>query len=149
MYYNIPHLPLNKDNSFANALEWTADVKVHQVVLQSNMSLTSSSSTARVHCRPPVIVRTVAQTCRNLWWFHRCSPRTSCGYASYCADRGSDVQKNVGTFHSCSSWSMWLVSKFSTFSSPACLIVLMIAAVTWKAETRTYFAVWWIYILQM
>ena len=149
MYYNIPHLPLNKDNSFANTLEWTADVKAHQVVLQSNMSLTSSSSTARVHCRLPVIVRTVAQTCRNLWWFHRCRPRTSCGYASYCADSGSDVQKTVETFHSCSSWSMWLVSKFSTFSSPACLIVLMIAAVTWKAETRTYFAVWWIYILQM
>ena len=91
---------------------------------------------------PPVIVRT-------LWWFHRFSSRTSCGYASYCADSGSDVQKTVETFHSCSSWSMLLVSKFSTFSSPVSLIVLMIAAVTWKAETRTYFAVWWIYILQM
>ena len=48
VYYNIRHLPLNKDNSFANALEWTADVKVHQVVLQSNMSLTSSSPTVKV-----------------------------------------------------------------------------------------------------
>ena len=29
-----------------------------------------------------------------------------------------------------------------------CLIVLMIdAAVTWKAEIRAYFAAWWIYIL--
>ena len=63
-----------------------------------------------VHCRSPVIVRTLAQTCRNLWWFHRCSPWTSCGYASYCADSGSDVQKTVETFHSCSSWSMLLVS---------------------------------------
>ena len=59
---------------------------------------------------PPVIVRTLAQTCRNLWWFHRCSPWTSCGYASYCADSGSDVQKTVETFHSCSSWSMLLVN---------------------------------------
>ena len=59
---------------------------------------------------PPVIVRTVAQTFRNLWWFHRCSPWTSCGYASYCADSGSDVQKTVETFHSCSSWSMFLVN---------------------------------------
>ena len=34
-----------------------------------------------------------------------------------------------------------------TFSSPVCLIVLMIdAAVTWKAEIRTYFAAWCIYI---
>ena len=98
-----------------------------------------------VHFRSPVIVRTLAQTCRNLWWFHRCNPWTSCGYASYCADSGSDVQKTVETSHSCSSWSMLLVSKFSTFSSPVCLIVLTIAAVTWKAETRTYFAVWWIY----
>ena len=33
-----------------------------------------------------------------------------------------------------------------TFSSSVCLIVLMIdAAVTWKAETRTYFVAWWIY----
>ena len=32
-----------------------------------------------------------------------------------------------------------------TFS--LCLIVLLIdAAVTWKAETRTYFVAWWIYI---
>ena len=46
--YNIRHLPLNKDNSFANALEWTADVKVPRVVLQSNMSLTSISSTVKV-----------------------------------------------------------------------------------------------------
>ena len=34
-----------------------------------------------------------------------------------------------------------------TFSSPVCLIVLMIdTAVTWKAEIRTYCATWWIYI---
>ena len=34
-----------------------------------------------------------------------------------------------------------------TFSSPVCLIVLMIdTAVTWKAAIRTYFATWWIYI---
>ena len=34
-----------------------------------------------------------------------------------------------------------------TFSSSVCLIVLMIdAAVTWKAVIRTYFATWWIYI---
>ena len=34
-----------------------------------------------------------------------------------------------------------------TFSSPVCLIVLMIdAAATWKAQIRTYFAARWIYI---
>ena len=43
----------------------------------------------------PVIVRTVAQTCRNLWRFHRCSSWTSCGHARYCADSGPDVQKSV------------------------------------------------------
>ena len=98
----------------------------------------------------------------NLVWFSCTLP-----FPRYCADSGPDVQKSVvvpqmqsqdklwichasyKTFHSCSSWSMLLVSKFSTFSSPVCLIVLMIAAVTWKAEIRTYFAVWWIYILQM
>ena len=90
------------------------------------LHLRSTWCGSRVHCRSPNTVRTVAQTSRNLWWFHRCSPRTSCGYASYCADSGSDVQKTVETFHSCSSWSMLLVSKFSTFSSPVCLIVLMI-----------------------
>ena len=74
------------------------------------LHLRSTWCGSRVHCRSPVIVRTLAQTCRNLWWFHRCSPWTSCGYASYCADSGSDVQKTVETFHSCSSWSMLLVS---------------------------------------
>ena len=74
------------------------------------LHLRSTWCGSRVHCRSPVIVRTLAQTCRNLWWFHRSSPWTSCGYASYCADSGSDVQKTVETFHSCSSWSMLLVS---------------------------------------
>ena len=34
------------------------------------LHLRSTWCGSRVHCRTPVFVRTVAQTCRNLWWFH-------------------------------------------------------------------------------
>ena len=48
MHFYIRHLPLNKHNSFADALEWIAELKVPRVVLPYDMSRTGGSSTGKV-----------------------------------------------------------------------------------------------------
>ena len=66
------------------------------------------------------------------------------GAGSFDAHHGNDDRMRARHFRLKKASS---VLPKDTFSSPVCLIVLMIdAAVTWKAEIRTYFAAWWIYI---
>ena len=63
MNYYIRHLPLNKDNSFADALEWVTEFEDPWAVLLSDMSRASRYSTeklapldARIFHLPSVVI---------------------------------------------------------------------------------------------